>query len=90
MIVGGVGAGMASGINSTFRQVGIATGITLLGTLFSNNVDAFGPPELAGDEPMRNASPAANVNRLVKGRGKTRYLRRWPHRVGADIVTVVG
>ena len=31
-------AGMASGINSTFRQVGIATGIALLGTLFSNNV----------------------------------------------------
>jgi hypothetical protein len=31
-------AGMASGISSTFRQVGIATGIALLGTLFSNNV----------------------------------------------------
>ena len=31
-------AGMASGINSTFRQVGIATGIALLGALFSNKV----------------------------------------------------
>ncbi|HZR47897.1 MAG TPA: hypothetical protein VFB06_00095 [Streptosporangiaceae bacterium] len=31
-------AGMASGINSTFRQVGVATGIALLGTLSSNNV----------------------------------------------------
>ena len=31
-------AGMASGINSTFRQVGIATGIALLGTLFSSQV----------------------------------------------------
>ena len=29
---------MASGIKSTFRQVGTATGIALLGTLFSNNV----------------------------------------------------
>jgi hypothetical protein len=29
---------MASGINSTFRQVGTATGIALLGTLFSNDV----------------------------------------------------
>ena len=29
---------MASGINSTFRQVGIATGIALLGTLFANHV----------------------------------------------------
>jgi predicted MFS family arabinose efflux permease len=33
-------AGMASGINSTFRQVGIATGIALLGTLFSSGVSA--------------------------------------------------
>ena len=31
-------AGMASGISSTFRQVGIATGIALLGTLFSGTV----------------------------------------------------
>ena len=31
-------AGMASGINSTFRQVGIATGIALLGTLFSTKL----------------------------------------------------
>jgi EmrB/QacA subfamily drug resistance transporter len=31
-------AGMASGINSTFRQVGIATGIALLGTLFSSRI----------------------------------------------------
>ncbi len=29
-------AGMASGINSTFRQVGIATGIALLGSLFAS------------------------------------------------------
>jgi EmrB/QacA subfamily drug resistance transporter len=31
-------AGMASGINSTFRQVGIATGIALLGTLFASRI----------------------------------------------------
>lgn len=31
-------AGMASGINSTFRQVGIATGIALYGTLFASRV----------------------------------------------------
>ena len=33
-------AGMASGINSTFRQVGIATGIALYGTLFASRVTA--------------------------------------------------
>jgi EmrB/QacA subfamily drug resistance transporter len=34
-------AGMASGVNSTFRQVGIATGIALLGTLFSSQVKSY-------------------------------------------------
>ena len=32
-------AGMASGINSTFRQVGIATGIALLGAIFAKKVN---------------------------------------------------
>jgi predicted MFS family arabinose efflux permease len=31
-------AGMASGINSTFRQVGIATGVAALGAIFSHHV----------------------------------------------------
>jgi EmrB/QacA subfamily drug resistance transporter len=31
-------AGMASGINSTFRQIGIATGIALLGTIFASRL----------------------------------------------------
>ena len=31
-------SGMASGINSTFRQVGIATGIAVLGTIFAHQV----------------------------------------------------
>ncbi len=34
-------AGMASGINSTFRQVGIATGIALYGTLFSSQTKSY-------------------------------------------------
>jgi MFS family permease len=38
-------AGMASGINNTFRQVGIATGIAGLGAIFANQVDprAYAP-----------------------------------------------
>ena len=31
-------AGMASGINATFRQVGIATGVAALGAIFSHHV----------------------------------------------------
>ena len=51
-------AGMASGINSTFRQVGIATGIALLGSLFSNYVktevlaQVAAVPALAGRGPQ--------------------------------------
>jgi EmrB/QacA subfamily drug resistance transporter len=38
-------AGMASGINNTFRQIGIATGIAALGAIFATKVDprAFAP-----------------------------------------------
>ena len=39
-VVGPKRAGMAAGINSTFRQVGMATGIAVLGTLFSHKVMA--------------------------------------------------
>jgi EmrB/QacA subfamily drug resistance transporter len=40
-------AGMASGINSTFRQVGIATGIALLGSLFASQVRQAAAIDLA-------------------------------------------
>jgi hypothetical protein len=45
-------AGMASGVNSTFRQVGIATGIAALGSIFSQRVaDAVRPGLVAGHVP---------------------------------------
>ena len=37
-------AGMASGINSTFRQVGIATGVAALGAIFSHHVSDASRP----------------------------------------------
>ncbi|HEY7047966.1 MAG TPA: MFS transporter [Jatrophihabitantaceae bacterium] len=40
-------AGMASGVNSTFRQVGIATGIALLGSLFASRVQDAAAEQLA-------------------------------------------
>jgi predicted MFS family arabinose efflux permease len=46
-------AGMASGINSTFRQVGIATGIALLGTLFSSKVKDTVTSSLAAQPTLR-------------------------------------
>ena len=45
-------AGMASGVNATFRQVGIATGIAALGSVFTSAIQrhlaAALPPPLAG------------------------------------------
>ncbi|HEX4688244.1 MAG TPA: MFS transporter [Nocardioides sp.] len=44
-------AGMASGVNSTFRQVGIATGIATLGSIFSQQVSDAVRPALAPKVP---------------------------------------
>ncbi len=41
-------SGMASGVNSTFRQVGIATGIAALGSIFSHQVASGMTSALAG------------------------------------------
>ncbi len=44
-------AGMASGANSTLRQVGIATGIAALGSIFSQQVADAARPGLSGKVP---------------------------------------
>ena len=59
-------AGMASGINSTFRQVGIATGIALLGTLFANRSAAVVTSKLAAIPGVRGQS-ASIANALHSG-----------------------
>ncbi len=41
-------AGMASGINSTLRQVGIATGVAALGTIFASHIRSGTISRLAG------------------------------------------
>jgi EmrB/QacA subfamily drug resistance transporter len=65
-------AGMASGINSTFRQVGIATGIALLGSLFSNKVRdevismVSALPGLAGHGPqIATAVQSGQIGRVL-------------------------
>lgn len=65
-------AGMASGINSTFRQVGIATGIALLGTLFSSKVSdevlshVTAVPALSGEGPqIATAVKSGNVAHTI-------------------------
>jgi EmrB/QacA subfamily drug resistance transporter len=43
-------AGMASGINSTFRQIGIATGVAVLGAIFISRIESTVIDMLAGTE----------------------------------------
>lgn len=47
--------GMGSGINATFRQIGIATGIAGLGAIFQSRVDSTLTTELAGTPAAANA-----------------------------------
>ena len=63
-------AGMASGINSTFRQVGIATGIAALGSVFTSAIQhhltSALPPSLAGSAPgIVNAVRQGSVAHLI-------------------------
>jgi EmrB/QacA subfamily drug resistance transporter len=68
-------SGMASGINSTFRQVGIATGIAALGAIFQHQLAATLAPRLAGT-PV--ASRAGQIAHAVAGGGAQAVLRRVP------------
>jgi EmrB/QacA subfamily drug resistance transporter len=63
-------AGMASGINTTFRQVGIATGIAALGSIFTSVIQSHLtgtlPPSLAGSAPgIVNAVRQGSVGQLL-------------------------
>jgi EmrB/QacA subfamily drug resistance transporter len=59
-------AGMGSGINSTFRQVGIATGIAALGAIFQSRVDAKLADLLPGAPPGLGEAVAAGGSRAVE------------------------
>jgi hypothetical protein len=68
-------AGMASGINSTFRQVGIATGIALLGTLFSSRLTSAvlgrvaGTPFQGKGEQIATALRSGSVGEMFQQAG---------------------
>ncbi|MBF4163729.1 DHA2 family efflux MFS transporter permease subunit [Nocardioides sp. CBS4Y-1] len=54
-------SGMASGVNSTFRQVGIATGIATLGSLFANQVTSQVTDKLTGQVPAQALDPLTQM-----------------------------
>jgi hypothetical protein len=69
-------SGMASGINNTFRQVGIATGIAALGALFESGISNKIKPSL-GHTPA--AGHAAQIGHAVAAGGTQKVLASVPH-----------
>ncbi|HEX2309034.1 MAG TPA: MFS transporter [Jatrophihabitantaceae bacterium] len=94
-------AGMASGINSTFRQVGIATGIALLGTLFANKVTSevidrvSTVPQLHGQGPRiadaLKSGEAAKVfaSTPAQVRGQLRQVTAGAFTTGLNLILLV-
>jgi EmrB/QacA subfamily drug resistance transporter len=62
-------AGMASGINSTFRQIGIATGIAGLGTLFAHVVRTHIVSMLHGISGVTDKASTALAATVAQGSG---------------------
>jgi predicted MFS family arabinose efflux permease len=68
-------AGMASGINSTFRQVGIATGIALLGTLLANRLTTA-VTALAAHTPL--APRSSQISEALRNGGAEQVFATTP------------
>jgi EmrB/QacA subfamily drug resistance transporter len=68
-------SGMASGINTTFRQVGIATGIAGLGAIFQSRLSSLLAPKLAGT-PV--ASHIGSIAHAVAAGGAQQVLANVP------------
>jgi EmrB/QacA subfamily drug resistance transporter len=79
-------AGMASGINSTFRQVGIATGIAVLGTLFSHTVAGRVRATITTVPGM--SGRAAQVVGAVQSGQTGRLIARLPARTGQAVALI--
>ncbi len=95
-------AGMASGINSTFRQVGIATGIALLGSLFSSRVKesviahVASIPGLSGHgQQLASAIQSGQAGQAISqlppaARGPAQLVTKAAFTTGLDRILLVG
>ena len=77
---------MASGINSTFRQVGIATGIALLGTLFSNRLISA-VADLTRATPL--AEHSGQISAALRNGGASRLFATTPPQARPQLAEVV-
>ncbi|HWE13287.1 MAG TPA: MFS transporter, partial [Solirubrobacteraceae bacterium] len=82
-------AGMASGINSTFRQVGIATGIAGLGSLFSHTVRSHIVSLLSATHAVSPHVAHALAGSVAQGGGVSTALAGLPPRARPAAVHAV-
>jgi hypothetical protein len=75
-------SGMASGINSTFRQIGIATGIAALGAIFQSHIKDNLTAALAGTPA---ASHADQIAHGVSSGGVKQVLAAVPRQARATV-----
>ncbi len=79
-------SGMASGINNTFRQVGIATGIAALGAIFESSLTTGIAPKLAGTPA---AGHGAAIARAVAAGGAQKFVASVPAADRATATTAI-
>ena len=82
-------AGMASGINSTFRQIGIATGIAGLGAVFAHNVRIKIESMLAHVNAINGQAAHAIAAGVAQGGGPGGALAKLPTRARPTVLHVV-
>jgi EmrB/QacA subfamily drug resistance transporter len=70
-------SGMAAGINNTFRQVGIATGVAGLGALFQSRVLTGIREQLGSHVPLPPAEALAQGDPRVLGPARAAFLQGW-------------
>jgi EmrB/QacA subfamily drug resistance transporter len=79
-------SGMAAGVNNTFRQVGIATGIAVLGALFESGITNHLAPKLA-HTPV--AGRAAQIAHAVAAGGGEQVIRATPGPLRTTAATAI-
>lgn len=81
-------SGMASGVNNTFRQVGIAVGIAVYGTLFSSAVTSGLRSRLA-DAPIGAMDPA-QITKAVTAGEQNALIAHVPPSYRDDVTAAIG
>ena len=74
-------SGMASGVNTTFRQIGIATGIAVYGSIFASSLHHKLDQALAGTPSLHRHLPRV-VAAVQQGNAAPGHRRRARHRSG--------